>query len=265
MSKQQTILAIDVGNTNTVLAVFSGARLRAKWRISTDAARTEDEYAVLLQQLFSLQDLNLRDCEHAIISNVVPQTSFALSKLCRNYIGKAPLVVGEKGVSAGITIALPRPGEVGADRIVNASYAFHKYKKAAVIVDFGTATTFDVVNGNGEYIGGLIAPGVQLSLDALHSAAAKLPKVAISRPKKVIGSSTVEAMQAGVYYGYLGLVEGTLAKIKESLTEPCITIATGGLAKLMQEASPALEQLEEDLTLYGLQHIFEHNQSAAAG
>lgn len=253
------LLAIDAGNTNTVFAVFDGKKLLGKWRLSTSPERTVDEYALSVIELMRMMGIDYKGIGNVIISSVVPRTIFPLKTLARQYFKAEPLVVGENNVKIGIEVLLERRNEVGADRLVNAVAAHKLYGKAAVIIDFGTATTFDVINENGDYFGGVIAPGINLSLDALKAAAAKLPDFAIERPAKVIGNSTVSAMQSGIYWGYIGLIEGITARIKEEFARPAKVIATGGLAGLYAKATNIIEYLEPDLTLYGLQEIFLMN------
>lgn len=253
------LLAIDVGNTNIVFAVFSGDDLEGKWRLSTDTSRTSDEYAVVFRDLLQLNGINFSDIKNIIISSVVPQHTFEIKNFCNDYFSCKPMVIGEKGVKVGMDIDVDRASEVGADRLVNAVSAYKTYKKAAIIIDFGTATTFDVINKKGAYIGGLIAPGINLSLDALHAAAAKLPEIAIKKPSKVIGKSTVSAMQSGIYFGYKGLIEGIIANIRSEIEEEMITIATGGLAPLFAESTDSIEHLEPNLTINGLNEIYKIN------
>ena len=202
------LLAIDVGNTNCVFAVFDGDELRGEWRMATLASRTADEYAVLLLQFFAVAGLKREDIKAAILSTVVPETQFPILRLCERTFGTRPMIVGDTSVKLGIEVQLEKPEEVGADRLVNAVEAWRRYGCPLIVVDFGTATTFDVVGERGAYRGGVIAPGVNLSLDALHAAAAKLPRIRVRRPVKVIGTSTVSAMESGVYFGYIGLVDG---------------------------------------------------------
>ena len=253
------LLAIDSGNTNIVFAVYDGDQLRGEWRASTDAERTADELGVWLTQLLAIEGLSARDVDAAIIASVVPAMVFNLKTLCRRYFRCEPLVVGDEGVNLGIAVKLDRPEEVGADRLVNAVAAHHCYQGPMIVIDFGTATTFDVVDGEGNYCGGAIAPGINLSLEALHMAAAKLPRVAIGRPKQVIGKATVPAMQAGIFWGYVGLIEGLVKRIQEEFGRPMLVIATGGLAPLFLEATDAIHKLDPDLTLRGLRLIHRRN------
>jgi type III pantothenate kinase len=254
------LLAIDVGNTNTVFAVFDKDMLKGQWRMATDARRTADEYAVWLFQMMALEQIQLKEIKAVILGSVVPQTNFSFRQLTKKYFHTDLLVVGDSNVKIGIEAKIDRPSEVGADRLVNAVAAWNRYKKPLVVVDFGTATTFDVVNANGNYIGGVIAPGINLSLEALHRAAAKLPNVAVQRPEKVIGTATVPAMQSGIYFGYVGLIEGIIKRIEEEFGAKMEVIATGGLSPLFARATSVIQHLEPDLTIHGLKEIYTINQ-----
>jgi type III pantothenate kinase len=253
------LLAIDAGNTNTVFAFFDGDRLVAQWRASTQSARTADEYAVWLFQLMDLKGIERGAVKAAIISTVVPQALFALRKLTLDFFSCTPLVVGDAAVDLGIANKLDRPEAAGADRLVNAVGAHGTYPGALIVIDFGTATTFDVVTEDGSYEGGVIAPGINLSLEALHMAAAKLPRIAVARPERVIGKDTVPAMQSGVYWGYVGLIDGLVMRIKAEYGAPMTVIATGGLASLFNKASEAIEHVDPDLTMRGLLEIWRRN------
>jgi len=248
------LLAIDAGNTNVVFAVFDGDRLLHQWRAATVTNRTADEYAVWLTQLMGLKGLNPAEVGAAIIACVVPQALHELKQLCRRYFACEAQVVGE-GLDIGIEVRVERPGDVGADRLVNAIAAHHRHAGWLIVIDFGTATTFDVVADDGGYEGGVIAPGVNLSVEALDRAAAKLPRIAVQKPQRVIGSGTVTAMQSGVYWGYVGLVEGLVRRIKGEIDRPAMTIATGGLAPLFAGATEAIDVVEPDLTLHGLSRL----------
>ncbi|HUJ46455.1 MAG TPA: type III pantothenate kinase, partial [Rhizomicrobium sp.] len=226
------LFAIDAGNTNIVFAVCEGDQVRAEWRAVTETTRTADEYAVLLAPLFQFAGLSLGDIDAAIIATVVPAALFDLRQFCRKYLKCEPLVVGDPNIDLGIDVHTDRPQSVGADRLVNAVAAHAKYKGPLIVVDFGTATTFDIVAANGDYEGGVIAPGANVSAEALHQAAAMLPRVAVARTQAVIGKDTVPAMQSGLYWGYLGLIEGLVARIKEEFGAPMTVIGTGGLANL---------------------------------
>ncbi len=245
------LLAIDSGNTNIVFAVFDGEKCRQQWRSSSDPQRTADEYAVWLTQLMAIERLKPTDLTGAIIANVVPAAQHGLVTLCRRYFGCEPLVVGE-GLDLGIGILVDHPDEVGADRLVNALAAAERYKGAVIVIDFGTATTFDVVDGKGNYCGGVIAPGINLSLEALHMAAAKLPRIAVKKPRQVIGKGTVSAMRSGVYWGYVGMIEGLVSRIKAEFGKPMTVVATGGLAPVFGEATEAIDYQDPELTLRGL-------------
>jgi type III pantothenate kinase len=254
------LLAIDTGNTNIVFAVFDGDQLRGEWRASTDTDRTADELGVWLMQLLTIEGLNRKDITSAIIASVVPAMVFGLKTLCRRYFSCEPLVVGDEGVYLGINVLLDRPEEVGADRLVNAVAAHGCYQGPMIVIDFGTATTFDVIDADGNYCGGAISPGINLSLEALHMAAAKLPRVAIGRPKQVIGKATVPAMQSGIFWGYVGLIEGLVSRIKEEFGVEMLVVATGGLAPLFAEATKVIDRLDVDLTLRGLLEIHRRNR-----
>ncbi len=254
------LLVIDAGNTNTVFAVFLGDRLIGQWRMATDARRTADEYCVWLLQMMHYQKVNPKEIKAAIMSSVVPQANFALRMLARQYFSTELLIVGEPGIELGIEVKIDRPREVGADRLVNSIAAWHKHKKPLIIVDFGTATTFDVVNKDGDYIGGVIAPGINLSLEALHKAAAKLPNIAIEHPARTIGKDTVSAMQSGIYFGYIGLIEGIVKRVMDEYGKKMQVIATGGLGPLFAKATPVINTLEPNLIIDGLKLIYERNK-----
>jgi type III pantothenate kinase len=256
------LLAIDCGNTNTVFAICDGGEIRGEWRIATDGRRTADEYAVWLTQLFALDGLNRDDVTGAIIATVVPDALFNLQSLCKRYFKTQPLVVGESGVKLGVKVLLDNPDEVGADRLVNAVSAHERYPGDLILLDFGTATTFDVVNAAGDYVGGVIAPGINLSLEALHKAAAKLPRIGVKRPPHVIGKSTVPAMQSGVYWGYISLIEGLVSRMTGEIGRKSTVIATGGLAPLFADATPAIDHLDPQLTVRGLIAIWRINKAS---
>ncbi len=253
------LLAIDAGNTNIVFAVHDGREIRAEWRAVTETTRTADEWAVMLGPLLQLNGLSFGDIDSAIIATVVPAALFDLRLLCRRYVKCEPLVIGDPDVDLGIKIHTDRPEAVGADRLVNTVSAHASYKGALIVVDFGTATTFDIVAENGDYEGGVIAPGVNLSAQALHQAAAMLPRVAVARTQSVIGKDTVPAMQSGLYWGYISLVEGIVARIKEEYGKPMTVIGTGGLANLFFKQTPVIEHLDPDLTIRGLIMIHVRN------
>ncbi|HUY69158.1 MAG TPA: type III pantothenate kinase [Alphaproteobacteria bacterium] len=253
------LLAIDAGNTNIVFALFDGEKIKASWRLATQAARTADEYAVFLRALMAGSGIDPRAVKAAIIASVVPEADAHLAALCRDHFRCEPLIVGVPGCDAGIKILLDRPGEIGADRIVNAVAGAASHKPPLLIVDFGTATTFDVVDAEGNYAGGVIAPGINLSLEALHMAAAKLPRIVIVPTARVIGKNTEEAIQSGIYWGYAGLIEGMIARIKKEFGKPMTVIATGGLARLFADAVDGIDRFDADLTLRGLYRIYERN------
>lgn len=259
------LLAIDVGNTNTVFALFDGTVLQGQWRMSTSAHRTADEYAVWLRDIIRHSDIAIEAITDVIIASVVPSALFSLRSLTSQYFRAEAIIVGDENVPLGIEIHTERPSEVGADRLVNAVAAYRQYGGDLIVIDFGTATTFDVVDTNGNYVGGVISPGIQLSLDALHQAAAKLPNVAVARPDKIIGKSTISAMQSGIFHGYLGLIEGISARIKHEYGKEMTVIATGGLAPLFAQATEIINYLDNDLTIQGLYliHQLQHSVSAS--
>ena len=252
------LLAIEQGNTNTLFAVHDGGSWIAQWRAATDASRTADEYAVWLSQLLTMASLSLESLDACIISSVVPQSIFNLRNLARRYLKVEPLIVGEN-VDLGIEVRIEKPSEAGADRLVNAVGAHSVYTGALLIVDSGTATTFDVVASDGAFEGGAIAPGINLSIKALHEAAARLPRVAIQRPAHSIGKDTVEAMQSGVFWGYVGLIEGLINRIKAEYREPMTVIGTGGVASLFDGATQTIDVFDHDLTILGLLEIVRRN------
>ena len=252
------LLAVEQGNTNTTFALHDGARWIAQWRTATDPARTADEYAVWLHQLLSMQQMKLADIDGCIVSSVVPQSVFNLRNLARRYLKVEPLVVGEN-VELGIDIRIDKPSEAGADRLVNAIGGFLKYGGPLILIDSGTATTFDVVGADGGFEGGLIAPGINLSMQALHSAAARLPRIAIARPAHVIGRGTVEAMQSGVFWGYVALIEGLIDRIRAEYGASMQAIATGGVASLFEGATSKIDAFDPELTLRGLLEITRRN------
>jgi type III pantothenate kinase len=252
------IFVFDIGNTNTVLGVYDGDQLKHHWRIETNRNRTDDEYGMVIKSLFNHVGLALSEINGIVISSVVPPIMFALERMCEKYFNLKPLVVGP-GTKTGLNIKYENPREVGADRIVNAVAAIHDYGSPLIIVDFGTATTYCYVNELKQYMGGAIAPGINISTEALYSKAAKLPRIEITRPEGVIGKNTVSAMQAGIVYGYVGQVEGIVKRMKEqSKTEPTV-IATGGLAQLISQESDVFDVIDPFLTLKGLQLIYKRN------
>ncbi|MBR9825438.1 MAG: type III pantothenate kinase [Alphaproteobacteria bacterium] len=257
------LLAIDCGNTNTLFAIHDGTQWRAQWRSGTDSTRTADEHAVWLSQLMSLNGFSFDDIKSCVISTVVPQALFNLRNLSRRYFEAEPVIVGETGVNLDIEVRLARPQEAGADRLVNALGARGRYEGALIIIDSGTATTFDVIAEDGAFEGGIIAPGINLSMQALHAAAAKLPRVAIARPQKVIGNDTVSAMQSGVFWGYIDLIDGLVARIKSEYGAPMQVVATGGVVSLFDGASATIDHYDPELTMRGLLEVWKINGGVA--
>lgn len=267
------LLAIDVGNTNIVFALVDGGEIRWRWRIATEAKRTADEYLVWLNQLMQMEGVERAAITDVVIASVVPQTLFNLRGLARRIANVEPLVTGAPGVDYGMPINLPNPGEVGADRIVNAVAAHRQWAGPLIIIDFGTATTFDVVSAAGRYEGGVIAPGINLSMDALYQAAARLPRIAVEPPTEglgVIGKGTVHAMQSGVFWGYVGLIEGLVRRMQAEIAGaqpgqvpdggPATVIATGGLAPLFSRHSEVIRHVDPDLMIKGLVEIHARNR-----
>lgn len=254
------LLAIDAGNTNTVFAVWDGGEFRKVWRCATVADRTADEYFVWLQALLRLEGLKPEEIDSAALASVVPGATGNLSQLCSGYFGAEALVVGSRDCHTGIELKVDSPGSVGADRIANAVGAGVRYGGNLVVVDFGTATTFDVVDDEGAYCGGVIAPGIRLSLDALHRAAASLPRVAVERPETVVGRDTVPAMQSGIYWGYVSLIDGVCRRISSERGSEMDVVATGGLAPLFEQGSETIGRVDCMLTLHGLVEIHRRNR-----
>jgi type III pantothenate kinase len=266
------LLAIDVGNTNIMFALVDGADIAFRWRISTDARRTADEYAVWLNHLMAMEGLDRSEIGDVIIASVVPQTLFNLRGLARRIANVEPMVVGAPGIDYGMPINLPNPAEVGADRVVNAVAAHAIWPGNLIIIDFGTATTFDVVSSGGSYEGGVIAPGINLSMDALYNAAAKLPRIAVEPPAEglgVIGKGTVHAMQSGMFWGYVGLIEGLVSRMKAEILgaqrglfagQGVTVVATGGLAPLFSRHTGAISHVDPDLMIKGLMRIHAANR-----
>lgn len=253
------LLAIDCGNTNTVFSIWDGEQFLATWRIASDHKRTADEYYVWLQTLMTLKKLDVVITE-AIISSTVPRVVFNLRVLCNRYFDCRPLVVGKPECALPVAPRVDQGTTVGPDRLVNTVAGFDRHGGDLIVVDFGTATTFDVVDIDGAYIGGVIAPGVNLSLEALHMAAAALPHVDVTKPASAIGTNTVACMQAGVYWGYIGLVEGIVRQIRAERERPMKVIATGGLAPLFQQGTELFDSVEDDLTMHGLVLIHRYNK-----
>ncbi len=255
------LLAIDAGNTNTVFALIDGGEIVQQWRLSTDDQRTIDEYMVWISQLMMLQNRKTSDVTDAIIASVVPQVVWPLSELCISYFDCKPMIVGTPDVKLGIGVQVTNPHEVGADRLVNAVAADHLYGGPLVVVDFGTATTFDVIGPDGSYLGGLICPGINLSLSALHQAAAKLPRISVTAPtaKHITGKTTQEAMQLGIFWGYVSMIEGLVQRLKNEHSPSLKVIATGGLATIFSDRTEAIDDVAGELTLEGLRLIYERN------
>jgi type III pantothenate kinase len=253
------LLAIDVGNTNIVYGLFDGERLVHKFRVESARGRTADEYAVALRSLLDMHDIDPGSVDAAIIACVVPSLTEPMVSLVRSAFGRDALLVGP-GIRSGMAILIENPREVGADRIADAVAGFDRARGGVVVVDFGTSTNFDVVTPKGEYLGGVLAPGLQISADALFTRAAKLPRVEIAKPPKVVGRNTVHAMQSGIVYGYVGLVDGLVERILAELGYPCAVIATGGLASLIAPLSRTITAVDDELTLIGLRILYDRNR-----
>jgi len=263
------LLAIDAGNTNVVFAIYDGEEKRGHWRISTDGRRTADEYAVWLNSLMTMRGLKPADVDAAVLSSVVPSQTHTLIHLCEAHFRCRPLRVGDPGVALGIEVRIDNPREAGDDRLVNAISAVARYAPPLVVIDIGTGTTFDVVDADGAFAGGVIAPGPVLSLDALHRVAAQLPKVDIARPPRAIGKGTIGAMQSGMFWGYTGMIEGILRRVKEELSpggrHKVTVIGTGGLVRLFAEGTDLVDAIDPDLTLRGLLLIHQRNTQTGKG
>lgn len=254
------LLAVDIGNTNIALGVFEGEELRATWHMATDIHRRTDEYAALLLNLLSYQAIDTSDIKEAAMCSVVPPLLSTFKELFERYFHILPLVVGA-GVKTGVRIRMDNPREVGADRIVNAAASHHLYDSPVIIVDFGTATTFDAVSEEGDYLGGAIAPGITTAAEALFTRAAVLPRVELVRPKNVIGTNTINAMQSGIIFGYVGLIEGMVARLQRELGGKAKVVATGGYAELIARETKVIDIVNSNITLVGLRHIYLMNQA----
>ena len=254
------LLAIDIGNTNIVLGLYDGERLAAQWRISTDHARMPDEYAMLLFDLFAHVDQEPGSVQGIIVASVVPPLTTVFVEMSERYLHQTPLMV-DAGVRTGVRVRYDNPRDVGADRVVNAVAAYRIYGGPACVVDFGTGTTFDGISAEGDYLGGAIAPGVHIAAEALFSRTTKLPRIDIARPPRAIGTNTVHSMQSGLLFGYVGLVEGMVARFRDELGPNLRVIATGGLANLIAAETPVIQVVDQELTLKGLRLIWEMNQT----
>ena len=254
------LVTIDIGNTTIAVGVFDGDRLKVTWRVATGIHRLADEYGTLFLNLLQRQGILLSKIRGAALCSAVPPLVSTLHEVCQEYLGISPLVV-EPGVRTGIRITIDNAREVGPDRIVNAVAAHHLYGEPVIIIDLGTATTFDVVSGGGDYLGGAIAPGIAIATEALFTRTAMLPRIELVRPKQVIGRSTISAMQSGIVFGYIGLIEGMVRRIEQELGSKTKVIATGGYAQLLAEETPAIDIVNSDLTLIGLRLIYEMNET----
>lgn len=252
------LLVIDVGNTNTVLGIFDGEELVEHWRITSSRSRTTDEYGLMLRSLFDMSEISMKDIHGCIIACVVPPMQNIYEEMVERYFGLRPLSIGP-GVRTGMPILYENPREVGADRIVNAVAAYAMFESACIVVDFGTAITFDAISQKGEYMGGSICPGIAISADALYRHASRLPRVEFRRADRVVGRNTVASIQSGLVYGYTSLVDGMVHRIIEEYGMPMRVIATGGLAHAISECSDTIERVDEDLTLTGLRILYERN------
>ena len=253
------LLAIDVGNTNVTVAIFDGRKKLGSWRLSTEGRRTADEYAVWLTQLLGLAGIERSAIDDVVMASVVPPVTFNLEWLCRKHLSCTPMIV-TSDLDLGIENRLDNPQEAGADRLVNAMAARNAYGPNLIIVDIGTATNFDVIDGDGAYVGGVIALGPHPALEALHQIAAKLPKVELERPERVVGRGTVGAMQSGIFWGYVSLIEGIITRIREEMGTPMKVILTGGLSVLFAHSTPAIDHYDADLTMRGLLEVYERNR-----
>jgi type III pantothenate kinase len=253
------LLAVDVGNTNITIGIFDGSKLKATWRVATGVHRMPDEYAILMLGFFENHGIAVSKVTDAILCSVVPPLVGVFEEVCRRYLKVSPLVI-EAGVKTGVRISMDNPREVGTDRIVNAVAAHQLYGGAVIVIDLGTATTFDAVSEEGDYLGGAIAPGIAIATEALFSRTAVLPRVELTHPKRAIGRNTVAAMQSGIVFGYAGLIEGIVTRIQKELGGKAKVVATGGYAELLASETPVIEEVNPDLTLIGLRLIYEMNK-----
>jgi type III pantothenate kinase len=254
------LLAVDIGNTNITIGVFNGSKLKATWRVATGVHRMPDEYASLMLHLFEHEGIAVSQITDAILCSVVPPVAGVFEEMCRRYLKVTPVLV-EAGIKTGVRISMDNPREVGADRIVNAVAAHQLYGGAVIVIDLGTATTFDAVSKEGDYLGGAIAPGIAIATEALFSRTAVLPRVELSHPNRAIGRNTVAAMQSGIVFGYAGLIEGIVTRIKQELGDKAKVVATGGYAELLARETPAIDEVNPDLTLIGLRLIYDMNKA----
>jgi|TARA_B110000196_G_C21093996_1_gene639058 type III pantothenate kinase len=261
LKARDMLLVIDFGNTNVVFAVCEGDHIKGSWRCASNTKRTADEYAVWLTQLMILEDVKPGDITGAIIASVVPQALFNIKTLCERYFRTEPLVVGTDNVNLGLEVIFDRPSQVGADRLATAVAAHKKFQGPLIVIDFGTATTFEVVDIDGNYQGGVIAPGINLSAEALHMGSAQLPRIEILRTDEIIGKTTVAAMRSGVFWGYIGMIEGLVTRIKTECGVAMTVVATGGLAPLFAESTDMIDETDSNLTVAGLIEIYERNQT----
>lgn len=255
------LLAIDVGNTNTVFGVHDGSDWKTQWRARTDPGRTADEYAGWLHKWCEMDGLSMADITDCIISSVVPQSRFNFRNLAKRYFNIEAIFVGDPGVKLGVDVRIRRPEQAGADRLVNAIGAYVAHGGPLIVIDSGTATTFDIIGRDGAFEGGIISPGINLSMRALHEAAAQLPRIEIRDPGAVIGQDTVSAMQSGVFWGYIGLIDGLVGRIKDEYGQPMTVVATGGVASLFEGASSHIDRFDSDLFMRGLLEVFRRNTS----
>ncbi|TGA96541.1 type III pantothenate kinase [Sporolactobacillus shoreae] len=253
------IFVCDVGNTNIVLGAFSDGKLVHHWRISTDREKTEDEFAMVVNNLFQYRGLSFSDFSGAAISTVVPSILFALERMCEKYFHLSPLVVGP-GIKTGLNLKYDNPKEIGADLIVNAVAAIHDYQAPIIVIDFGTATTYSYIDKESNYVGGAIAPGINISTEALYEKASKLPRIEIAKPPHIVGRNTIHAMQSGVLFGYVGQVEGIVSRMKKQSGSKTEVVATGGLCTLISNETDIIDHVDKLLTLKGLYLIYKRNQ-----